>query len=84
MSPLSKARTYPRTPKPQRICAPKSKCAEDSARYSIRAVQVNHPYLSFLRNTSMMSCTSLMRRRNAAAKNPAPATAIVARSIASF
>src|SRR5262249_26065719 len=39
---------------------------------------------TFLRKTSMMSCTSLMRRRNAAPKNPAPAIAIVARSIASF
>ena len=40
--------------------------------------------LTFLRKTSMMSCTSLMRRRNAVPKNPAPATAIVASSIATF
>ena len=39
---------------------------------------------TFLRNTSMMSWTSVMRRRNAAPKNPAPATAIVASSIANF
>ena len=36
------------------------------------------------RKTSMMSCTSLMRRKNAAPKNAAPADAMVARSIASF
>ena len=39
---------------------------------------------TFLRKTSMMSCTSLMRSRNAAPKNPAPATAIVTSSIANF
>ena len=53
-----------------------------SAKSAIHKRLYNLP--TFLRNTSMMSCTSLMRRRNAAPKNPAPATAIVASSIANF